>query len=224
MVYKPSTEESREKVKKRMQKSREAKRGDEERSGKGKLQYDQEAAMMAVKDWSADADLYPNDGVPLLPLYAGLISDDIENVGHSLEPLGNFGKHPSVSHFVSTGIKTHPNATAVVAAIFHFEVDEASKPPKTSATRHVLFVADSYVIAAEVLFRSMPITTDSKGKTVTKKQMRQRVEDACRDTNTGVSCVYNGDRLFFMRRDLFVAKEAAKAKAAAEAAASAEAK
>ena len=218
-AYYPSTQASREIRKKRAQKSREAKRGDVEKSGRAKPQVDQEAAMMAVKDWSADADLYPSDGVPLRPFLDGLISDELEKVGHSKKPLGNFGKHPSVTHFVSTGRKTNKNSVKVVAAIFHFEVDEASKPPKTSATRHVLFVADSYVTAAEVLFRSMPITTDSGGKSVTKKQMRGRVENACNDIQTGLSCVYNGDRLFFMKRDLFEAKEDAKEKAAEEAAA-----
>ena len=221
-VYKPSTVASREIAKIKAQKSREAKRGDKERSGAGHLRFDHEAAMLAIKDWSADADLFPIAGVPLPPFLVGLISDDIENVGRSLGPLGNFGLHPHVTHFFSTGRKTNKNAVKVVAVFFHFEVDEASKPPKTSVTRHVLFVADSHVTTAEVLFRSMPMTTDSGEKPVTKEQMRQRVLMACSDTNTGLSSVFNEDRLFFMTLKQFEAKEAEKA--AAEAAAAAEAK
>ena len=220
-VYKPSTQASREIVKIAVQKFRAAERGDKEKNGSGRLPFDRQAAMLAIKDYSADADLYPHAGVPLHPFLDGLISDNIENVGHSSKPLGNLDEHPSVTHFFSTGRKTSTVAVGVVAGFFHFEVDKASTPPKTIATRHVLFVADSYITAAEVLFRSMPMTTISGGKPVTKQQMRDRVNNACKDIHTGVSCVYKGDRLFFMKLDLFEAKEAAKEKAAAEAAASA---
>ena len=204
-----------------MQRSMKSARGDKERVGSGRLQYDQEEAMMAITDYSADADLFPIAGVPLLPFLVGLISKKIKAVGHSLKPLGNLDLHPLVTHFVSTGLKTRIDAVKVVAGIFHYEVDEASTPPKTTATRHVLFVADSFVTAAEVLFRTMPITTGSEGKPVTKEGMRRRVAAACSDTRTGLSSVFNGDRLFFIELDQFVAKEAKKA--AAEAAAADEA-
>jgi len=174
-------------------------------------------AVQAITVFSADAVLFPPTGIFDLPSLAGLISPDLEDIGHSIKPLGDFGNHPRVSHFVfeSEGErKTQSNAVEVVALLIHFVRDEASSPPTTSATKHVLYVADSYGTAAEVLYRSMPLTTVSK-KPVTKKQMAERVRNACKDTYTGLSSVYKGDRLAFMTLKQFNDKEA-KAAAAAE--------
>jgi len=213
-VRKPSTEASREKNKIRSQKSRDAKRGGKAKSAKGFLPLDEERAMIAIKNHSADAVLFPPEGVAIDPFLDGLISPDRVDVGHSKRPLGKLGKHLLVSHFVSTGRKTSKKATKVVASITRF--NKAAKPT-TTATKHVLFVADSYVTAAEVLFRAMPITPDGDGKPVTKKVMAYRVQQACGGIQTGLSSVYNGNRLSFMTLTLFEAKEAAKAAAAAAA-------
>lgn len=197
-----STEASRAKNKVYFQKRGDAERGDKGRSAKGNLRTDDEEALLAIYQHSTDAVLFPAD-VPILSYLDGLISPHIEGVAHSIKSLGNFGNHPNVSHFDSE--TTRKDATKVVASMYHFQVDDATK---TTATKHVLFVADSYVTAAEVLFRSMPITKDSGGKPVTRKVMRKRVLNAC-DSDTGLSSFFKGDRLSFIRLDQFEEVEAA---------------